>query len=61
MRWVTTYKHPDNLNFIIDEDLPDANLQDDLETAKFDTFHKFGVPEDSWVEIEEHQKPQRPL
>lgn len=82
MRWKSNYRHPENLNFIINEDLPagfylyiyeepkfffedlndpekhcikyqDNYLQDTLEFAKDDALEYFGVPMDSWVEVEE--------
>ena len=70
MKWTSGYKHAENLSFIIDEDKnvgfylyvydqKGSNthdyLQDDFETVKFFAFHKFGVPEDSWVEIDDRQ------
>ncbi len=80
MRWYSTYKHPDSLNFIIEEDesvgfyvyvydeydgflndLRDPSghssrhqqdhLQVGLDGATHFASRKFGVPEDSWVEI----------
>lgn len=70
MKWTSGYKHAENLSFIIDEDKnvgfylyvydqKGSNthdyLQDTLDAAQDDAWEYFGVPIDSWVEIDDRQ------
>ena len=67
MQLSSNFKHPQNLSFIIEEDknvgfylyIYDSRgfnthdyLQDSLEIAKEQALDDFGVPLDSWVQVE---------
>lgn len=65
MKWITDYKHPDNIWFAIWEDpkagfyfyaWPDGepfdDLQDTFEFAKNSAQRNFDVPEDSWRAVD---------
>ncbi len=66
MKWISNYKHPKGLNFEIeydefagyyfyaneDETNIYDDLQDTLEVAKEVALEEFGVPIDSWKQVE---------